>query len=96
MLIEVIRLVIAFVMGVFVGRMSHRILKDEDFNGSDLVLVSIVLIWVLSRVVAMVDRSYTSSPIIDGLMGLIAGYFYKGKILPKLKKEETNDKKKTK
>jgi len=92
---EILRLFIAFFVGVFVGRMSHKLLKEEDFDGGDLVLTAIVMIWVLSRIVAMFDRSYQSSPFIDGLMGLIAGYFYKGKRLP-WKKEEKNAKSKAK
>lgn len=88
---EILRLFIAFTAGVFVGRMSHKLLAEEDFDGGDLVLTAVVMIWVLSRIVAMFDRSYQSSPFIDGLMGLIAGYFYKGKKMP-WKKEDTNAK----
>lgn len=92
MTMELLRLFIAFSVGVFAGRMSNKVLAEEDFDGGDLVLTAVVLIWVLSRVVAMIDRSYQSSPFIDGLMGLIAGYFYKGRKLP-WKKEEKNAKK---
>ncbi|GEM_PF-2478565 len=96
MIWETLRLLIAFSIGVVVGRYSHKWTDIKDFDGGDIVLLAVVLIWFFSRIVAMFDRTYVSSPYIDGLMGLIVGFFYKkGKVisLPKIPTKENKNEK---
>ena len=72
----------AYIAGLITGLFIHNIFKKKDFKNNDIVLIAVTLIWALSRIVSVINLEYQSSPLIDGLMGMIVGFFYKGTKLP--------------
>lgn len=69
---------LCFIIGVVVGFLLAILLdKSKTIHGSEIVLLVITAGWLLSVVWDMLDPRYETSPLIHGLMGVIAGYYYK-------------------
>jgi len=56
------------------GFIREKIVKD---SGNNLVLIVVTAIWAASMLVDIASSTYTTSPLVHGLMGAIVGYFYK-------------------
>lgn len=53
---------------------------DENIDQSFFVLAIVTIIWAVSMIVDIINPSYSTSPMVHGLMGGIVGfYFYKPK-----------------
>ena len=69
--------VLGLVSGLFIKSKTNLYTKAKM---SDFVALMVVMMWVLSMVVDILSTQYETSPLVQGLMGAIVGFFYKQKL----------------
>lgn len=72
-------MLVVFVAGFLSGFFSQDYLHDKTINLANFVLIIVTVIWATSVVVDITSPTYTTSPLIHGLMGAIVGFFYRPK-----------------
>ena len=75
--------ILSYLAGVVTGFIISNILYKRNMgsmnskNSSNLVMMAITFIWFTSMLVDIVSPLYETSPYVQGLMGIIAGFFFK-------------------
>jgi len=79
---------VAFALGFFLGYItSLTINKKIEMTPSTFVLVTVFIIWSITRIVDLLDPAFTTPLALDTLAGIIVGFFYK----PILKRNDKKD-----
>lgn len=73
---------VSFIAGIAVGYFGRsvvdaKIKTDSRTTASNFVLFVVTIIWALSVVEEAINPAYHTNPLIHGLMGVIAGYYFK-------------------
>lgn len=75
--------IVIFLTGFIFGYTGRGIiekeLKKDELDYQNLVLIVICLGWLASVLYELANPEYHTNPLIHGLMGVVAGYFFKKK-----------------
>ena len=71
---------LGFAIGIFVNAKTRIF---DKIKMSDFIAFMVVVIWAISMVVDILSPEYETSPLVQGLMGAIVGFFYKQRISDK-------------
>jgi len=69
--------IVSWLVGIVMGFILGRLKFFQHQKNSDIVLLAVTVVWVISMIVELINPAYKTSPLVHGLMGMIAGFFYK-------------------
>jgi len=75
--------VLSFVMGAIIGSVGGFITRGvvdkklQLIQAKDLVMLSVVSLFIISMLIDFISPNYETSPFLYGLMGAIVGFFYR-------------------
>lgn len=78
--------IVAYAAGFLSGFIMRDYVQDKVINNGAFVLSVVTIVWTLSMFIDITTPTYTTSPLVHGLMGAIVGFFYK----PGAKYDKTN------
>ena len=70
--------VIAFVLGLVVGLWLRGVMLKRNITINPKWISGVITaVWAISVIAELINPTYQTSPLIHGLMGVVAAYFFK-------------------